>query len=224
MKKKMLCLLFATFMVVSAVGCGSNKTESKDTTQQTESTQESESKTEETTQITESTTEQETSKETTSGEQISSSEGAVAVLEAIWDMTGEKFPCYGGSIEQSVDNAPGSLKLTDKDTMTNTLLIPAEMQDHISDAATLMHMMNANTFTGVAMMVEGTDVKDVADQMKESFLGNQFMCGIPDKIAILSVGDYVVYAYGEAGIIDEFSQNAQTLEGAALLVDQNYGE
>lgn len=147
---------------------------------------------------------------------------SVEVLNAIWDQTEEKFPAYGGSIEESVADAPGKLLLTDTDTMTYTLLIPESVQGQIVDAATLMHMMNANTFTGVAMKLDGMKVEDAANQIKDAFMNNQFVCGIPDKIVVATLGDYVVYAYGAADIVDDFKTIAGNLEGANVVVDQMY--
>lgn len=147
---------------------------------------------------------------------------SVAILNAIWEQTDEKFPAFGGSIEEAVADAPGNLLLTDKDTMTYTLLIPESVQGHITDAATLMHMMNANTFTGVALKLDGMKVDDAASQIKDAFMNNQFVCGIPDKIVIVTVGNYVVYAYGATDIVDDFKTIASGLDGANVVVDQAY--
>ena len=147
---------------------------------------------------------------------------ATAVLQAVWDKTEEKFPSFGGNIDNSVENAPGKLDVTDTDTMTYTLLIPEDIQKNITDAATLMHMMNANTFTGAAIKVEGMDAQNVADQIKEVFVNNHFMCGFPDKIVIASVDGYVAYAFGSEMNIDEFKKNVESLENSKILVEAIY--
>ena len=33
-------------------------------------------------------------------------------------------------------------------------------------------------------------------------MGNQFMCGFPEKLVIFSVGDYLFYAFGNGQAVD----------------------
>ena len=86
----------------------------------------------------------------------------------------------------------------------------------------MVHMMNANTFTGAAYRLkEGTDMNGFADAAKSAILGKQWLCGQPDTLVIINVdGRYVITAYGEAGIMEIFKNNALTaLEGAQVLTE-----
>lgn len=152
----------------------------------------------------------------------SSYEHVVDILNTVWESTSQDFPAFGGNFENNVDNAPGELNLDDHDTMTNMLLIPEDVQSHITEAATLFHMMNTNTFTGAAIRLDGMDAAEAAGKLKDAFKNNQFMCGIPDKIIVYSVGNDLVYFYGAADVLAEFQTAAENLEGAALIIDENY--
>lgn len=219
MKKKLVAMMLMMALVLIPTGCGNEDNTASSQTQ--ESTQEQSQSSQENQDQNQSTVENGSQENDGAGAENAAG-GAVEVLTQAAGSLTDEMPCFGGSIEASVDGAPGALSLTDTNTMTNTLLIPEDLQSKITDAATLMHMMNANTFTGVSMKVDGESVEAVADKMKEAFLNNQFMCGIPDKIVILGVNDYVVYAYGAADIVDEFKANAEGISGAKVLADQNY--
>jgi hypothetical protein len=152
--------------------------------------------------------------------EASAYEDAVAVLTFVWDKSAKEFPVYGGDINNAVEGAPGSIDLTQTDILVNSLLIPEDLQANITDAASLIHMMNANTFTSAALKVSDISTQDAASKLKDSFLNTQYMCGFPDKLVIVTTGDYVVYAFGNEEAVDEFKTNAQTLENAELVVEQ----
>lgn len=147
---------------------------------------------------------------------------SVSVLTAGWEQVGEEFPAMGGSFDNPVDNAPGAINLSDTDTMTYTLLIPEDVQKDITDAASLLHMMNANTFTGVAIRLDTMAPEEAAGKIKDAFMANQFMCGMPDKIKIITMGNYVVYAYGETANVDNFMKGIETKEHATVFADAKY--
>lgn len=146
---------------------------------------------------------------------------STAALTAVWDGFSEQFPTVGGSFANPVDNAPGAIDTSDTDFMASTLLVPEDVQSKVTEAASLLHMMNANTFTGVALKMDGMDATATAEALKTNFKGTQFMCGMPDKIVVVALDGYVVYSYGEAGIVDEFKSIAEGL-GAEVLVDENF--
>ncbi|MDD6038705.1 MAG: hypothetical protein PUD20_07940 [bacterium] len=148
---------------------------------------------------------------------------ATEVLTTVWNNMGEvEYPVFGGNFENSVENAPGNLPVTDTDTMTYTLLVPADVQEKVTSAATVNHMMNANIFTGATLQLDGMDAKDAAEKIKESFLANQFMCGVPDKLIVVTTGNFVVFAYGATDNVDAFKEQAGKLDGAQVVVDQPY--
>lgn len=217
MKRKLLTLMLIMSVAIANVGCGSK--DGSDTTTSTPVATEAPVTTE-TPDTTPETTETPATTEAPVEDNAAYAD-ATAALNAIWDKFEEDymFPCFGGSIETAVENAAGKIDLSDVNTMTSTLLIPEDLQASVTDAASLMHMMNANTFTGAAIKVEGMDAAAVAEQIKASFLGTHFMCGMPDKIEIASVGGYVVYAFGAEDIINYFFTKAAELENVSILVD-----
>ena len=134
---------------------------------------------------------------------------AADALSAIWDEYEADFPVYGGSVENPVDGAPGAVDVSDKDLLKNTLLIPDGME--VTEAATVVHMMNGNTFTAAAIKVEGMDKYEASTALLDSFLSTQFVCGVPDRIAIGDFYGYIIIVYGEDEIIDSFKRVASEI-------------
>lgn len=124
---------------------------------------------------------------------------ALEVLENVWAdfAENEKFPVIGGSMAASVDNAPGSYDLADEN-ISFSLLIPAQQLGNVTEAASMIHMMNANTFTCAAYkLADGVKAADFGAAMKDAVMNNQWMCGFPDRLLVSSFGDsYVVVAFG----------------------------
>lgn len=124
---------------------------------------------------------------------------ALEILETIWAdySEEEKFPVIGGSMTAPVDGAPGSYDLADEN-ITYNLLIPADQLANVTEAASMIHMMNANTFTCAAFkLADGVAAADFGAAMKDAVLTNQWMCGFPDSLLIRNFGDsYVVVAFG----------------------------
>lgn len=148
---------------------------------------------------------------------------AVDVLNLIWENTSEedRFPSFGGSQEEPVMDAPGSVDLADTDMLSYTLLVPEDLQANVVDAASLVHMMNGNTFTGAALKIEGADVKKAAEDVKDTVAGNQFVCGFPEQLAVITAGDYVLYAFGATENVENFKAAAQSkVEGAKVVWNQ----
>ncbi|MBO5953687.1 MAG: hypothetical protein J6Q53_06200 [Oscillospiraceae bacterium] len=157
-----------------------------------------------------------------SGDQSQAPAGAVEVLQNIWALYGddEKFFAMGGDSSNPVDNAPGAVDLKNTEFLTHSLLVPAAEQANITEAAALIHAMNANTFTGAVYKV--SNAKAFAAAMKTAVLGNQWICGFPETLLIASVGNgYVVAVYGVNDAIDPFKTHMATAYPAAeLLVNE----
>lgn len=81
---------------------------------------------------------------------------ALDLLTAVWNAypESEKFSVVGGSLDNPVDNAPGAFPVDDADNLDYMLHFPADKSDLIDDAASLTHMMNANSFTCGAFHVK----------------------------------------------------------------------
>ena len=124
---------------------------------------------------------------------------ALEILETVWAKYAddEKFAIVGGNIEANIMDAPGNYDLTYAENMTWNLLVPADKIENISEAASMIHMMNANTFTCGVFKIEGISAADFGAAMKDAVLNNQWMCGFPEQLLIRSFGDsYVLVAFG----------------------------
>lgn len=182
--------------------------------------------TESTSQI-ETTTEatQEPSKEADE----SDAQGAVKLLDDIWAVYGEddKFPAAGGDYnpDNARDDAAGKYGLEDSAAINDVFGIAEDDVALIDDAASLGHMMNANTFTAGAFHVtDKENVAAIAEHLKDGILEKQWMCGFPDVLVVYQVDDYIVSAYGLTDIIDTFSANlSEVYPDAVELYKENIG-
>ena len=132
---------------------------------------------------------------------------ALDLLTAVWDAHSddEKFPAAGGDYENPVEDAPGAVSIADADNLDYMLHFPADKSDLIDDAASLTHMMNANSFTCGAFHVKNSgDVSAVADALRQNVQNTQWMCGFPDKLVVLTYGEYVVALFGADDLVDDF--------------------
>ncbi len=147
---------------------------------------------------------------------------AVEILDVIWDSVPEenKFACFGGNVSSPEENKPGTLLATDTDSLGYMALWPESLNGNVDDAATLIHMMNANTFTGVCIKVKGVKADEIVNTVEERITTNQFMCGFPEKLVIATSGDYIFYAFGATDIISDFLEGVNKVEGAAVKVDR----
>lgn len=148
---------------------------------------------------------------------------SVDILNVIWENTSEddRFPCFGGSQEEPVMDAPGSVDVTDSNMISYTLLVPEDLQENVTDAASLVHMMNGNTFTGAALKIQGTEVEKAAENVKDSIVGNQFVCGFSERLTVMTAGDYILYAFGSEENITSFQSIAESkVNGVKVIYNQ----
>ena len=149
---------------------------------------------------------------------------SLALLTKVWNSytDDEKFPAAGGDYETSVDDAPGAFDPSNADNLNFLLTVPTEDASLIDDAASLMHMMNANTFTCGAFHVKSSaDVETVANALRENILRRQWMCGFPDKLVILRAGDYVISFFGKETPVDTFkTRTLEAFSAASVVCDE----
>ena len=137
---------------------------------------------------------------------------AVQILEDVWAAyEGEKFAIAGGDYENMIMDAPGTVNVSDGETLDALLGFPAANAGMIDDGASMMHMMNQNTFTaGVYHVTKADDVQAVADAVKENIMNRQWMCGFPDDLVVYSVGtNYVAAVFGAEDIVDNFEESLE---------------
>ena len=147
----------------------------------------------------------------------------VELLNTVWASyeDAEKFPAAGGDMTEANQNmeGPGVYGLEDVEGFTATTHFPAESIAKIDAAATLMHMMNANTMTVAAYhVVEGTDMAALADEVKSSVMATQWMCGFPEKLVIVTVEDYMISYFGNGEIVDTFTGKLTAAYASAEVV------
>ena len=133
---------------------------------------------------------------------------ALEVLENTWALFGdnEKFPVMGGDFENAIADAPGVWNSDLLVDLSDSLQLPEAEMAKVADAATMIHMMNANTFTGAVLHLnEGEDVAAFAATAKDAVMAAQWMCGFPEKLVIADMGgQYLVMAFGLNDAINPF--------------------
>lgn len=144
----------------------------------------------------------------------------VDILNTVWATYAEeeKFFAMGGTGAAPVDGAPGAVDVADTESLSYQLVCSAEAIALIDGAASIMHAMNANTFTGAAYHLTDAANKDAfVAAMKSSISSNQWMCGFPEKLLIVSISDYVVVTFGAADITETFKTKLITSYDIAVI-------
>lgn len=160
--------------------------------------------------------------ETTEAVNVPTVGSALEVLETIWNAYGddEKFAVIGGNIENAVDGAPGNYDLAYAENLTYNLLVPAELIANIDDAASMIHMMNANNFTsGVVHLTEGTDVAAFTEAMHTAISTNPWICGFPEKMIVAVIdGSYVLISFGVNDAMNPFEAHLTEVYANAEII------
>lgn len=112
--------------------------------------------------------------------------------------------------------------ISDASEMSRQYGYPAAEIAKIDSAASLTHMMNLNTFTAAAYhTVSGTDMAALSESFRNNLQGRQWICGLPDKLIVASVGDYMVSAFGYGDLIDAFVKHlSEAYPNANVLVNE----
>lgn len=151
------------------------------------------------------------------------------LLTNVWNTYDEadKFPIGGGDYENMVSDSVGAFDVSKTEDLDSLLGMPADGATMIDDAASMMHMMNANTFTaGAYHLMDASLQKDLADLLKDNIMNRQWMCGFPDTLLIASVGgEYVVSAFGNAEIMENFKTKLlEQYDAAEVIYEENLTE
>lgn len=164
---------------------------------------------------------------TVSEEKVEFTDDSLTILTNVWNAFSEeeKFPAMGGDYATMVDGAPGAFDVTNTTDMEAMLYVPANIAVDVDEAATLLHGMNLNTFTGAALhLTDATKAESFTTALKDNILGTQWMCGFPDTLVIYTInGEYVVYAFGNVDAINSFKTKVMEVYGehAVLVAEEN---
>ena len=138
---------------------------------------------------------------------------ALEILENIWAKYGddEKFAVMGGNMENAVMDGPGNYDLQYSENLPFNLLIPETEIANVDQVASMIHAMNANTFTcGVFHLVDGVSAETFAATMNQAIAGNMWLCGFPERQVIVAFpGGYVLTAFGVNDAMTPFFTHLQ---------------
>lgn len=148
------------------------------------------------------------------------------LLKKVWNAFDEdkKFPIGGGDYDHPTSDVPGKFDTAKAEDMDSMLGFPAGDAAKLTDAASIVHMMNANTFTaGAYHLADAEDAKELAEKLKEHIKERQWICGFPDKLIVASIGDeYLVSAFGIEENIAAFKEKLQEkYEMTEILYEEN---
>lgn len=202
--KKIISLIICAYIVTSMSSCGKgNKVEDV-------VTDIAESITDIVGSVTNNNNESDTEKESDKKE---NRDGAEGLLAAIWNSVEEdnRFAVGGGDSENPVMDAPGMFDITKEEELDVTLAFPMSQIGNIDDAASMVHMMNANTFTGAAYHLKnGTSADTFAADFKETIKNRKWMCGFPDCFTVMESDGYVITAFGAREQVEMFKKSAES--------------
>ena len=149
---------------------------------------------------------------------------ATELLSTVWNSYSEdeKFPVSGGGMENGNFEGPGAFQTDDGEVLDSVLGLPQDMVDKVDGAASLMHMMNANTFTsGAYHVAAGTDAAALAEAIRANIQNRMWCCGFPDKLIVATVDDYVISAFGKEFALNAFTKHlAEAYPTSKILIDE----
>lgn len=193
--KKLLAVVLAAVMAFGVVACGGNTEKKESTTPATETTE-----TTETTPV---------------------AADALEILTTVWGSYEEadKFPVGGGDAENMSQEGPAKFNVAAVEELEATFGVSADLAAQIDDAATMMHAMMANNFAmGVYHLTDASAVDTFATTLKDALLAKQWLCGQPEKVMIITIGDYVVAGYGLNDLIETFKNKVTGAYTSATVV------
>ena len=202
--KKFLAFLLAALMVFSMTACAPsmNETTAPSTTPATTPTQ--------------------PSTQSTTVPANDNQNGSTQILSAIWDTykDEDRFAAYGGAVENSVADAPGALDLSNTEEITGRYLLPEDQLANVTEAASLVHMMNNNIFTAAVFgLKDGTDMQTVAEALFDNVMNNQWVCGQPDKLVLADMGsNQLLMAFGSNEAMEVFKTNMTGVYASAKIL------
>lgn len=221
MKKKIATLLIAGMVMAAMTGCNGKKADDAGKSK-TESSMTGDKKS---SSMTDEKKEGSSSKVEKEGEKKSMFAAADEVLNKVLEAYKEDqlFPVEGGDVEKPVMNKAGVYDISKKDELDQFLGLPKNLVDQIDGAASMIHQLNANTFTSASYhLKDGTDAKVFVKEIYDYLEKRQWVCGAPDTFLAIQVdGGYVITVFGKKELMDVFKEHATTvLTGSEVILEE----
>ena len=146
---------------------------------------------------------------------------ALEILTTVWGTyeESEMFPVGGGDSANLNFEGPAKFDVAAVEELEASLGVPADLAGQIDDAASMMHAMMANNFTaGVFHLTDASTMEDFTATMKETLLAKHWLCGMPEQVMIITVGDYVISVYGLADLLETFEAKVTAAYETATVV------
>ena len=151
---------------------------------------------------------------------------SLELLNTVWAGYGEndKFPAFGGDTADGnvKEGAPGIYNIDDSASLNQVLGFPADYADKIDNAASLIHMLNSNTFTcGAFHLKNPEDSAAVAAALKSNIMQRHWMCGFPDKLVVAATDDYIISFFGNDELIETFKSKLTTAYPSTKIISED---
>lgn len=159
-------------------------------------------------------------------EALTALQTVVTAYNTQYEGTDYQLPIVGGGYEAMNWEGPDVVPTTDVDYLTAQLIVPEEQIANIGAAASAMHAMNTNIFcAGAYNLVEGADYNAFAAALEAAIMGNRWMCGFPEKLLIVNVGNCLIVVYGNGEVVANFNTVVgETYSAATIICDKAVGE
>ena len=149
----------------------------------------------------------------------------LTLLQTVWNSHSEdeKFAVSGGDLSpEHMKDEPGVFSISDASELDRELGFPEAEVSNITAAASLVHMMNANTFTcGAFQLKDGVDAAALAKKVEQNIQSRQWMCGFPDKLVVASLDGYLISVFGAEDLVDTFRDKLQTAYPGTQIVSDD---
>ncbi len=150
---------------------------------------------------------------------------AEELLTRIWENVDEndRFDIGGGDSKNITMDVPGTFDITNEEELDVTLAFPMTHMKNIDDAASIVHMMNANTFTGAAYHLKnGTSADTFAKDFKETVKNREWLLGMPECFTVIEADGYVITAFGGKDQVEMFTKSTEkTVNGAKVIMTED---
>lgn len=115
----------------------------------------------------------------------------------------------------------GTLDLADVDTLVALTLFPADSIEKLDSASIFFNMMNQNNGTFTAFeLKDAADVDAIVAALQTNITGNMWFCGFPERYVIIKVDNFVLAGFGLADGTNAFKDAiVATYEGAVVVHD-----